>query len=55
MKNRYKLIITNNRIYKEVELPPETKLLKIGSVKGCEIRFAKDLFFEDIQVTLERA
>lgn len=54
MGKRYKLIISNKRIYREVELMEESAQLMIGTVKGCDVRFRKEQFFEDISVKLER-
>lgn len=51
---KYKLIISNKRIYKEIELPADLSALAVGTVKGCEIRFSKELFFDDIRIMLEK-
>ena len=43
---KYRIIISNKRIYKEIQLAADMTGLYIGTVKGCEIRFSKELFFE---------
>lgn len=48
----YKLIITNHKIYKEVELPDTINKVNIGTSKGCEVRLQREDFFEDFTVTL---
>lgn len=54
MENRYKLILSNKNIYKEVELPIELQEIKIGTTFGCDIRLRNDLFFENFELSLEK-
>ena len=52
MKNRYRVIISNKNLYREVELTPDMSKVRIGTAFGNDIRLHKDLFFEQIQLTL---
>lgn len=47
---QYKVILSNNRIYKEVELLPEIVSISVGTLKECNIRLSKELFFCDFKV-----
>ncbi|MCI3924742.1 type VII secretion protein EssC [Paenibacillus sp. TRM 82003] len=51
MQNRYKLIVSNRNLYKEIDLAPETKELRIGTGSDCDVRLRKDLFFGQIELT----
>ncbi len=53
-ERRYKIIISNKNIYKEIELAPNLQELKVGTGSDCEIRLRKDIFFEAIEFTLLR-
>ena len=53
MENRYKVIVSSKRLYREIELPPDNRALKIGTNKDCDIRFAKESFFSDFTFALE--
>lgn len=48
MQSRYKIIISNRNIYKEIDLLPEIPELRVGTETDCEIRLRKDMFFESI-------
>lgn len=50
MDKRYKIIIFSKRIYKEVELPVESKKITLGTFKHNDIRLAKEKFFEDFEI-----
>lgn len=54
MNKRHKIILSNNHIYKEIELTQDTQQLKIGTGVDCEIRLRKDLFFGQIEILLVR-
>ena len=45
MDNRYKVIISNKNLYKEIELTADTEELKVGTGIDCGVRLYKDLFF----------
>ena len=48
----YKLIITNQTIYKEIELSETLQKITIGTTKMCEVRLQREDFFEDFSITL---
>lgn len=54
VSDKYKIIIINNHLYKEVEIPPEKEKLTIGTESNCEIRLPKELFFEKIELTFQQ-
>ena len=54
MKTRYKIIISNRNIYKEIELSPETEYAKIGTEIDCDFRLHRDWFFEPVTITLNK-
>ena len=45
-KNKYKLIISNKMIYKEIELSDEFQRISAGTMPSCDVRLRKELFFE---------
>jgi S-DNA-T family DNA segregation ATPase FtsK/SpoIIIE len=54
MNNRYKLIISNKKIFKEIELYNEYKTsIKAGTTKNCDVRFNKDDFFTEFEITFD--
>lgn len=53
MENRYQLVIKNNRMYKEVELPGTSKYLRIGTDRCCDIRLNREQFQTDFEISLE--
>ena len=52
MDKRYRIILSNNNMYKEIELTPEMKMLKISTSVECDIRLHKEWFFEPIGLVL---
>ena len=50
---RYKAVLSNSRLYREIELEPDAKTLRFGTGKDCMVRFDIDMFFEDFEFTLE--
>lgn len=54
MKTRYKIIISNKNLYKEIELSPETEYARIGTEIDCDFRLHRDLFFEPVTITLNK-
>lgn len=55
MNSRYKLIISNKNLYKEVELDPTDCEVKIGTFTECTVRLRKELFFSNIELTLQHS
>lgn len=54
MRNQYKLIISNQSVYKEFEILPEMENIKLGTTTSCDLRLNPDAFFEDIEISLEK-
>lgn len=52
MKNRYKIILSNSKLYKEIELMPDMQRVKIGTGMDCDARLRKDSFFEHVELLL---
>lgn len=50
MDSRYKIVISNRNLYKEIELAPNAQQVKVGTATDCDIRLYKDLFFEQIEL-----
>lgn len=50
MDSRYKIIISNKNIYKEVELAANAKQVKVGTAIDCDFRLRKELFFDQIEL-----
>ena len=53
MDNRYKIIVSNKKIYKEIELSSDSRVVRIGTTKNCHERFGKEFFFEDFEIEVE--
>jgi S-DNA-T family DNA segregation ATPase FtsK/SpoIIIE len=54
MSNKYKLVIYNKKIYKEVELPDNINSFKIGTTIDCDYRLHKEWFFEEIVLDFQK-
>lgn len=54
MLGRYKIIVTNKNIYKEIDLPPELEMLTLGTGSENDVRLRKAYFFENIQLILKK-
>lgn len=53
--NRYKIVIHGKNIYREYVLSDsDSNTIKIGTQKGCQIRFNKDRFFEDFEFEINK-
>lgn len=50
MENRYKIIISNKNLYKEIEISSEKESIRVGTGIECDTRLHKDLFFEPIEL-----
>lgn len=48
--NRYKITLSSNNVYKEIELAPEAQQVKVGTGVDCDIRLRKELFFGKIEL-----
>lgn len=54
MEARYKLTISNRQIYREIEINPNDEYLTIGTEVGSDIRFGRDLFFDQFRLELRK-
>lgn len=54
MEYQYKIIISNRSVYKEIEIPVEVEQIKIGTTSACEARLNPDLFFDSIEIEVEK-
>lgn len=50
MDNRFKIILSNNNLYKEIELSSDMQLAKVGTSVECDFRLHKTLFFGQIEL-----
>ena len=50
MNSRYKIILSSNNIYKEIELAPDAQHVKVGTGVDCDIRLRKEFFFGQIEL-----
>lgn len=55
MESRYKIIISNKNLYKEIELPPEAQEIKLGTGVDCDVRLHKSLFFDQIELVFTKS
>ncbi|MGN1170120.1 MAG: type VII secretion protein EssC, partial [Lachnospiraceae bacterium] len=51
MENRYHIILTGKNLYKEAELTPDMKSVRLGTATECEIRLRKEQFFGQVELT----
>lgn len=54
MNNRYKIILSNNNIYKEIELDQSMDQIKIGTAIDCDVRLRKELFFDHVELLIKK-
>lgn len=54
MQYGYLIKISNKNIYREVQLPVDAEIMKIGMGIDCDVRFLKESFFEDFELTLRK-
>lgn len=52
--NRYKIILSNQNIYKEIEIQDNVSKLTVGTSLECNVRLHKDLFFEEFLLTFSK-
>ena len=50
---QYILTIWNSDIYKEVDVVPDIRLLKIGTLQDCDVRLKQELFQLSIEILLQ--
>ncbi len=54
MEHQYKLIVSSQFFYREFEIPADMEHVRLGTTSACEFRLDQDLFFEPIEVELEK-
>lgn len=54
MKDRFRIVLSGKNLYKEVELLPEMKSLRIGTGLECEVRLRREQYFEPVELTFVR-
>lgn len=54
MQYGYLLKISNKNIYKEVQIPVDAEIMKIGMGIDCDVRFYKESFFEDFELVFQK-
>lgn len=52
--NRYKVTLSSNTVYKEIELASDMQLVKVGTGVDCDIRLRKELFFGQIELVFSK-
>lgn len=50
LNSRFKIILTNRNLYKEIELDSDLNQLKIGTGVECDVRLHKEIFFDSIEL-----
>jgi len=50
MGNRYKIVLSNNNVYKEIELSRDAQQVRVGTSVECDVRLRKELFFGKIDL-----
>lgn len=54
MENRYKAIVSNKWIFKEIELPPDGERLTVGTGVNSDVRLGRENFFEAFELVFQR-
>jgi len=54
MESRYKIIIYNKNIFKEIEIASDVTRVKVGTGAECDYRLRKDMFFEPIEIVFSK-
>lgn len=52
--NRYRIILSNNNLYKEIELSSDMQTVKVGTSVDCDFRLHKHLFFGQIELSFTK-
>ena len=52
--NRYRVTLSSNTVYKEIELASDMQQVKVGTGVDCDIRLRKELFFGQIELVFAR-
>ena len=54
MQYGYIVKISNKNLYREVQLPIDAEITKIGMNVDCDVRFYRESFFEDFELVLRK-
>ena len=54
MGDRFRITLTGKNLYKEVELLPEMKNLRLGTGMECDVRLRREQFFEAVELSFVR-
>ena len=54
MVSRYKIIISQKNLYREIELPTDAKEVKLGTGVDCDVRLHKSMFFDQIELVFSQ-
>lgn len=54
MLSRYKIVLSNNNLYREIELSPDMHQIKVGTGVECDFRLHKNLFFGQIELIFSK-
>lgn len=54
MDSRFKIILSNNNLYKEIELSPDMQMARVGTGMECDFRLHKNLFFGQIELIFSK-
>lgn len=52
--NRYRVTLSSNTVYKEIELASDMQQVKVGTGVDCDIRLRKELFFGQIELVFSK-
>lgn len=52
--NRYRVTLSSNTVYKEIELASDMQQVKVGTGVDCDIRLRKELFFGQVELVFAR-
>ena len=52
--NRFRIIISNKNIYREIELSPDMQGIRVGTEIECDVRLRKELFFEEFELLFSK-
>ena len=50
MENRYRVILSNNTLYKEIEIPEDKIKFSVGTEIECDFRLRREYFFDKIML-----
>ena len=53
-ENHYSILLYNDHFFREIEIPPDTDCLRIGTEEGNAVRLRRELFFEPFRLELIR-